>query len=445
MSISSDLPPAPADALVRARAAIGPLHDRIWAAAGDTDLLDVRAGLGALRSELAAIEAVVLVEVDQREVPRKRLRWGSTSDWLAHTAGLTKARAKAAVRRAHELTGDRAETLDALRAAAVSPTQAAVVVDGVAVLPGDRMLRRRAEVVLLDEATRLDATDLARAAHRVLDQVDPDRDDRRTEAELEREERAAHAQRFFSISDDGAGGVRVKGRGSLEDAAVIRAALLPLTKPEPAVDPATGEEIEKDPRDHGARTWDALLRLGQHALDTDLPPTSHGTKARVSVTIPIDDLLAGLGRPVRSGSTEDGLDLHPSVVRRLACDAEIIPVVLGAEGQVLDVGRVHRSATEAIWRALVTRDRHCAFPGCSRAPLMCHAHHVTHWADGGETCLANLVLLCGAHHRTVHHTPWRVRISPADRKPEFLPPPRHRDVDDPVWIRHRTRDHPLLE
>ena len=71
---------------------------------------------------------------------------------------------------------------------------------------------------------------------------------------------------------------------------------------------------------------------------------------------------------MRSGETEDGLELHPAVVRRLACDAEVIPVVLGTESQVLDVGRAHRSATEPLWRTLVARDRHCAFPGCGAHP-----------------------------------------------------------------------------
>ncbi|WP_283247965.1 HNH endonuclease signature motif containing protein [Nocardioides coralli] len=87
---------------------------------------------------------------------------------------------------------------------------------------------------------------------------------------------------------------------------------------------------------------------------------------------------------------------------------------------------------------MVARDHHCAFPGCTRPPVMGHAHHIRHWADGGTTSLENLVLLCGHHHRTVHHTPWQVRLSPDDRQPEFLPPPRHAHPP-PVWIRHRAR------
>ena len=72
-------------------------------------------------------------------------------------------------------------------------------------------------------------------------------------------------------------------------------------------------------------------------------------------------------------------------MRRLACDADIIPVALGTRGEVLDVGRAHRLVTPALWRALVCRDRHCAFPGCTKPPVMGHAHHIVHWADLGPT------------------------------------------------------------
>ena len=122
-------------------------------------------------------------------------------------------------------------------------------------------------------------------------------------------------------------------------------------------------------------------------------------------------------------TTDDGLRLSVAAVRRLACDAEIIPVCLGTDGEVLDVGRTSRLVTPALWRALVARDKHCAHPGCTRPPVMCHAHHIVHWADGGPTSLDNLVLVCGEHHRVLHHTPWQVRLNPVDQRPEFLPPP----------------------
>ena len=190
-------------------------------------------------------------------------------------------------------------------------------------------------------------------------------------------------------------------------------------------------------RDHGARMWDALVLTCEHALSTDLPPDAHGARPRIAVTTSLDALRGAIDW---STVCDDGTELSPAAVRRLACDADIIPVALGTRGEVLDVGRAHRLVTPALWRALVCRDRHCAFPGCTKPPVMGHAHHLVHWADGGTTALDNLVLLCGHHHRTVHHTPWRVRLNPDDGRPEFLPPPRPgRHQPPPEWIRQRLR------
>jgi HNH endonuclease len=114
--------------------------------------------------------------------------------------------------------------------------------------------------------------------------------------------------------------------------------------------------------------------------------------------------------------------LSPAAARRIACDAGIIPAVLGTASQTLDVGRQSRLATGPLRRALVLRDRGCAFPGCDRPPRWTDAHHIQHWSDGGPTDLSNLLLLCGHHHRLVHHSEWRVRINPKDGLPEFVPP-----------------------
>ena len=323
----------------------------------------------------------MLVELDRREVPRTRLHWASTTDWYAHCAGTSRGRAKHVVRDAHDLVGDRRDTRAALRAGMVSPDQASVICAGVGDLPGDRMLRRRAETCLLEEATRLDATDLARAARQVLAVVDPDREDRRAEAELSGRSGAAHAQRFLAISDDGCGGVRIKGRGSLEDGAVLRAALLPLSAPEPAVDAGTGRSWIATRATTGAvvgRRRPGRPARSRHRPAPELPrrpSRASASSSRSPTCTPRPPVRAR--RAPRTAS-----DLHPAVVRRLACDADVLPVVLGTDGRVLDVGRAHRTATEPIWRALVARDRHCTFPGCRRPPVMCQAHHVVHCADG---------------------------------------------------------------
>ena len=101
--------------------------------------------------------------------------------------------------------------------------------------PHQPHVRELAEKQLLDEAGRLHATDLTKAARHLIHVVDPDGAERKAERDLERQDRAAHLGRYLAITEDGAGGVRLKGRGTVEDAARIKAALLPLTKPAPAV------------------------------------------------------------------------------------------------------------------------------------------------------------------------------------------------------------------
>ena len=433
MAISALPLPTPRDLVADAAALIGSLVGVDWADPPDHELVTLVEELQALRSGVRALEARLLAEIDERDIARRRLGWGSTTDWYAHLAGLRRGQAKQIVDHATELVTARASTLEALGAGAISPEQADVVLDAVERLPGDEELRGHAEGALLDEAARLTATELARHARDVIEVLDPDLTARKLEAQLDREDRVAHQRRYLSISDDGAGGIRIKGRGSVEDGAVIRAALLPLTAPVPETDPKTCRQLP-DARDYGVRLWDALVATAQHALDTDLPPESHGARPRVTVTVGLDTLR---GELAARGVTEDGLELAPGAVRLLACDADVIPMLLGTAGEVLDVGRTHRLVTAALWRALVQRDRHCAFPGCTRPPVMGHAHHVVPWIEGGGTSLSNLVLLCGHHHRTIHMTPWQVRINTSDGLPEFLAP--HHQGATGEWRRNRPR------
>ena len=114
-------------------------------------------------------------------------------------------------------------------------------------LPLDAAVRNHGEQVLLGEASRLNATDLGHAAKRLVEVADPDKAERDAEKALDREDRAAHHGRYLSISEDGAGGVRLRGRGTVEDAAALKAALLPLTKPAPAVDPDNPEDPDCEP------------------------------------------------------------------------------------------------------------------------------------------------------------------------------------------------------
>ena len=101
-------------------------------------------------------------------------------------------------------------------------------------------------------------------------------------------------------------------------------------------------------------------------------------------------------------------DLAVETVKRLTCDGSLITIVEDEEGTPLDVGRKRRTVTTALRRALWSRDRHCTFPGCHNRCYV-DAHHIEHWADGGDTSLDNLALLCTHHHTLLHEGGFKIR------------------------------------
>jgi Domain of unknown function (DUF222) len=106
-----------------------------------------------------------------------------------------------------------------------------------------------------------------------------------------------------------------------------------------------------------------------------------------------------------------GAPIGAETARRLACDATIIPAVLGGAGEPLDVGRARRLVTPAIWRALILRDGGCRWPGCDRPPEWTDAHHWrVHWARGGITSVKECLLLCRHHHVNVHEGGFKIRL-----------------------------------
>jgi hypothetical protein len=138
--------------------------------------------------------------------------------------------------------------------------------------------------------------------------------------------------------------------------------------------------------------------MARQALDfgTDHPGASN--KPHLVVTISDQQLRSELG----VGYLPDGTTLPASTVRRMACDAKIIPAVLGSNGLPLDIGRTTRTIPPQIRTALNLRDKGCRFPGCDRPPSFCDAHHVDEWGKGGKTALEDLVLQCRTHHVDYH-------------------------------------------
>ncbi|MBT2515390.1 HNH endonuclease signature motif containing protein [Arthrobacter sp. ISL-30] len=110
-----------------------------------------------------------------------------------------------------------------------------------------------------------------------------------------------------------------------------------------------------------------------------------------------------------------------AVIRKMACDAELLPVVMGTEGQVLDIGRTSRVFPPHIRKAITARDLGCAFPGCTMPAPWCEAHHITYWSHGGTTSTSNGTLLCSHHHHLIHKEHWQIQVQ--NDIPWFIPPP----------------------
>jgi hypothetical protein len=190
-----------------------------------------------------------------------------------------------------------------------------------------------------------------------------------------------------------------------ESAAVITAALTPLlTK--------TGPE---DDRSCAQRTADGLVELAQFSLAHGDLPDHGGERPTVVVTIPYHELLDGLGAGQLGHGTLNGQPITPATARRFACDAHIIPAVMGGDSEVLDLGRSRRIFTKAQRRAAALRDGGCVFPSCQTELARCELHHMDHFENLGPTNHHNSAYLCHFHHWLIHHTNWTITRNTAGK------------------------------
>ena len=226
---------------------------------------------------------------------------------------------------------------------------------------------------------------------------------KKDEAELERERQEA---RTLSIFPDHDGMYVVRGKLPPELGVLLMRAI------EAASDQIWREHRVEDLDTEAAaarRRADALGLLAERAMAAGLSdaPLS-GTRAeRYQVVLHVDEptLSAASDESGRS-ELEDGTRVSAETSRRLSCDAGLVCMTHGPDGSILDVGRKQRTIPSALRRALEARDRGCRFPGCGLR--FTDGHHITHWADGGETSLANTLLLCRHHHTLVHEGGWKV-------------------------------------
>ena len=357
-----------------------------------------------LRSQLDAVGLTLIHELDARALPAAEGA-SSTTAFLQQTQRINPHTARQLVKLATSLDTDLTATGTALATGAINLEQAGVIAHAVADLPAKH--RPEGERFLIDYAATFGPRDLDILGRHLFEVIAPDEAAQKEADQLERTEQRAYQKRDFRLTDIGSSQVRLTGMLDSLDAAVVRSALDPLCTPHP-----------DDPRSPGQRRADALVDVCRIAMSSGQLPDNGGEPPQVVVTMDLDVLRDGIS----AATLDDDSPVSPAEARRMACDAGVIPVVLGGAGQVLDLGRERRLFTGPLRRAVVLRDRVCAFPGCDQPPRRCACHHVHHWIDGGKTSLDNAVLLCGHHHRVIHQGEWQVQINPADGLPDFIPP-----------------------
>jgi hypothetical protein len=264
------------------------------------------------------------------------------------------------------------------------------------------------------------------------------RREQRLEA-LKRDNRR-HDLRELSCRFDDDGFLVMQGRFTPEQGAVIQQALAAvmdeLYEERKYVSAETSEFERPDPvKPHphpiASRRADALVRLADAYLSGQ-SASNNGDRYTVNIHTEMEALKAD-GMSAES-QLENGPNVSAETSRRLCCDAGVVHWLEkthqeSGETEFLSVGRKSRTVPPSIRRALQRRDKGCRFPGCGCSRFV-DAHHIHHWADGGETSLQNLVLLCRHHHRLVHEGGFRLKVLPGGGF-EFIDPSGKRIVPAP--------------
>lgn len=383
----------------------------------------------------SAVLGVFLAEIEARGA-HDLYGYASTARWLEDTARISRGEAQNLVKRALVLNPTRG--LDGTEISAFAPATAAAVAEGaigdsqvdriVGILrkiPGQVSpeVRADAEQRLVALAREAGSGSVTNLGDRLLAYLDPDGSEPK-DPEPPEPRRELTLQRrkdgFWKLS------------ALLDDELGTRtAAAIDAYAQKRPVD----EFGQVDLRSPAERRGDALADLIDLAVACPDQPGTCGYRTMLHVTLDFDALKTGVGTACLDYVGE----ITAREARLAACDCLMLPVVLSAAGEPLDVGRLRRFVTPAQRRALNLRDRGCSFPGCRRTPKHTHAHHISHWADGGPTDLCNLCLLCAFHHRLIHFGDWQVSMA-TDGHPEFIPP----QYLDPLQAPRRNTFHRAL-
>ena len=395
-------------AVADARASIGAVAGvPVWSLDA-TETTGALADLGAAKAQLAELEARLLMHADRIDLAGQAAA-ASTATWHATATATTRAAALRLMRTAHGLD-THAPTRDALASGRVRVEQAEAILRALDDLPADldTDVISQAEAHLLDLAQVHDAKALRVLGRRILEVVSPETADAHEARLLEREERAAAAATRLTVWEDGHG--QTHGRFTLDTltGAALKKALWAIAAPK--------HQASKGPLDDRGERRPTPQRLGQAFSELILRypatrlPKAGGLNATVVVTMTLETLLGGL----KAAGLDTGEQLSPGAARRLACQAGIIPAVLGGTSQPLDIGRKRRYHTEAQRLAKAIEVGGCQIEGCEELPGRCHLHHPVRWADGGATNRDG-IMICPWHHHRAHDPRYQMTRLPTGK------------------------------
>ena len=402
----------------------------------DRDLL---AELDAVQAKLSGLQGrwlSLLAEAEKREATLK-VAGLPTVSWLADRNTYSARAARDEVRLAVQL-GQQPVVADGLASGDLSIEQARVIAHGLDRLPAglDCGQRRTVAEQLVQLGCEFGPYGLARLVNRAVEVVAPQVVEDADRRAVERAEREQQRERYLTWRKDLDGSLVFSGRLGVVSGEKLVGVLT-----------AVGANIRKTAALAGVELTraqahaDALERLLDHYAGCTKLPRRGADRPRILVSIDHHTLCgqAGTGTLLNTGE-----QVSAQQARLLACDAGILPMVMGGDSVPLDVGRERRLFTGHLRALLIARDQGCAFPGCDAGPAECDGHHRTPWWAGGSTSLSNGVMVCTFHHHLVEpvpgappHTQWHIRL---DRRgyPEFGPP---EGVGAPPGQRHWRQHH----
>jgi hypothetical protein len=416
--------PLVGDVLERLDGVLSELGEVSLGTLADGDVVRLLDATTAVSSRLTREVCRVAAEADRRRLG-DATGARHTHQWWAGRSRHTQADAARLTALGRALEDDlHARTARALADGELRVEQARVIVRAVEVIPAevrtpsgevravDPAVRDKARDHLLAAATKHDAKALRHLGKRILDVVAPELGEAQEAAVLAAEEARADATADLVLVDDGTG--RCHGRFTVPSrvGAMLRRHLLALANP--------ARHTEEDLHD-GRGEWKPMRRrLGEALVEyverypADHTPQTAGVNATVVVTMTLEQLLGEHATAL----LDDGTHMSAGQARRLACEAGIIPVVLGSRSLPLDLGRTVRLFTKAQRIALGLRDGGCTARDCETTASGCHAHHDNPWSRHGSSDLANGRLLCPRHHRLAHDSRY-ARTVHADNQVTF--------------------------